>query len=256
MSRLRILIIEDDETLRKVMRILFFDHELHEASSLSEARAARGQHEFDVVLCDWQLPDGHGDSFLRELHDGEDHALRLLHSAMEPPDVDDLLERGVIARFFRKPAWRELALHLAQVRPRRSTSQVQVMTTSSEKRQEPRTPIELTAYVRCESWQAVRRLYTSDLSQGGMALRSSEPAKLGAPVRVALTLPDGLKLRLKGEVRYSTAVYEESGAVSWKIGVRVHDPGERARLVLRALLRARTENSGGVGAQNATGGGI
>src|SRR5262249_14201766 len=217
-------------------------------------QAARLQHDFDVVLCDWQLPDGHGDTFLSELAGDEDRAWRLLHSAMEPPNLDELLERGVVARFFRKPAWRELALHLAQVRPRRA-SQVHVMTSDSEKRHEPRTPIELTAYVRCESWQAVRRLYTSDLSQGGLALRASEPAKLGAPVRVALTLPDGLKLRLKGEVRYSTAVYEEGGSVSWKIGVRLQDPGERARMVLRALLRARTENSGGLGAHNATSGG-
>src|SRR5438309_1475055 len=143
MSRLRILIIEDDETLRKVMRILFFDHELHEASTLAEARAARQQHDFDVVLCDWQLPDGEGGTFLRELAAEDDRAWRLLHSAIEPAELEELTERGVVARFFRKPAWRELALHLAQLRPRRAAAQMQVMTTSAEKRQEPRTPIEL-----------------------------------------------------------------------------------------------------------------
>src|SRR5215831_15746749 len=238
--RLHILIVEDDETLRKVMRILFFDHELVETTTLAEARAAQAGREFDVVIADFTLPDGNGGTLLRELHAAGDPAHRILHSATPPLELADLVDTGVVMRYFRKPSWRELALHLAQLRPRRPSADVRIMTV--EKRSEPRTAIELGAYVRCESWQAVRRLYTQDLSQGGLSLRAREPAPEQAPVRIALTLPDGLKLRLKGEVRYSTALSDPDGAVSWKIGVRLHDPGERARLVLRSLIRASADS--------------
>src|SRR5262249_53378783 len=117
-------------------------------------------------------------------------------------------------------------------------------------RNEPRVQMELAAYVRCDSWHALRRLYTSDLSQGGMALRSPEPAPPGAPVRIALTMPDGLRLRLRGEVRYSTAIYGRDGQVNFKIGVRLVDSGDRTRLVLRSLLRNGSSNVDGSGTQD------
>jgi hypothetical protein len=64
-------------------------------------------------------------------------------------------------------------------------------------------------------------------------------------VRIALTLPDGLRLRLKGEVRYSTAIYGQGGQVQFKIGVRLTDAGDRSRLVLRSLLRAESDSDDG-----------
>jgi len=250
MSRLRLLVVEDDDSLRKVFRVLLFDHEVIEATNLAEARANRGR-EFDAVICDWELPDGNGGEFLRELAAAGDSAQRIVYSGTYSDTLTALEEQQVVHRYFRKPSWRELMLHLAQLRPRRKSAEMKRVTSltprpiSLEQRGEQRVPMELAAYVRCESWHALRRLYTSDLSQGGIALRSPEPAAPGAPVRIALTLPDGLRLRLKGEVRYSTAIYGQDGQVQFKIGVRLADAGDRSRLVLRSLLRAEGGVDGG-----------
>jgi CheY-like chemotaxis protein len=240
MSRLQILVVEDDESLRKVFRVLLFDHDIVEAGTLAEAQATRNQ-DFDVVICDWLLPDGNGGTLLRQLAADGDRAHRILYTGSHPPELDDLVTAGIVHQYLRKPAWRELMLSLAQLRPRRRSSSGRTPPPDrapAEQRSESRMQMELTAFVRCESWHVLRRLYTTDLSQGGIALRSPEPAPSGAPVRIALTLPDGLRLRLKGEVRYSTAVYGADGAVAFKIGVRLHDSGDRSRLVLRSLLRA------------------
>ena len=243
MSRLRLLVVEDDDSLRKVFRVLLFDHEVTEAGTLGEARSMKGR-DFDAVICDWELPDGTGGEFLRELAADGDQAQRIVYSGTYPDAMTTLEEQQIVHRYFRKPSWRELMLHLAQVRPRRKSQEMKRPRSLTpreiavEQRTEQRVPMELAAYVRCESWHALRRLYTSDLSQGGMALRSPEPAAPGAPVRIALTLPDGLRLRLKGEVRYSTAIYGQDGQVQFKIGVRLADAGDRSRLVLRSLLRA------------------
>ena len=253
MSRLRLLVVEDDDSLRKVFRVLLFDHEVTEAATLADARASKGR-EFDAIICDWELPDGTGGDFLRELAADGDSAQRIIYSGSYPEALGTLEEQQIVHKYFRKPSWRELMLHLAQVRPRRKSAEmkrVRALTPreiSVEQRTEARVPMELAAYVRCESWHALRRLYTSDLSQGGMALRSPEPAAPGAPVRIALTLPDGLRLRLKGEVRYSTAIYGQDGQVQFKIGVRLADAGDRSRLVLRSLLRAGNEEGGGTSA--------
>src|SRR5262245_52474650 len=250
MSRLRLLVVEDDESLRKVFRVLLFDHEVSEASSLKEARTHAGR-EFDAIISDWELPDGNGGQFLRELAAAGDTAQRIVYSGTYHDAMAALEEQQIIHRYFRKPSWRELMLYLAQLRPRRRSGELKTAAIvtprppSTEQRTEQRVNMELAAYVRCESWHALRRLYTSDLSQGGMALRSPEPAPPGVPVRIALTLPDGLRLRLKGEVRYSTAIYGEGGQVQFKIGVRLADGGDRSRLVLRSLLRADTDGDGG-----------
>ena len=57
----------------------------------------------------------------------------------------------------------------------------------SEKRHHPRFPVALTAH--CRIGNRFIRDAIADLSQGGLYLRTREPAREGTPVRVALALP-------------------------------------------------------------------
>ncbi|MBX7115250.1 MAG: PilZ domain-containing protein [Myxococcaceae bacterium] len=57
----------------------------------------------------------------------------------------------------------------------------------AEKRGHLRVPVKLTAH--CRLGNRYVRDAVADLSQGGLYLRTKEPAKAGTPVRVALALP-------------------------------------------------------------------
>ena len=59
--------------------------------------------------------------------------------------------------------------------------------TGSEKRVFRRFPVELTAH--CRLGNRYVRDAVADLSEGGLYLRTREPAREGTPVRVALALP-------------------------------------------------------------------
>lgn len=57
----------------------------------------------------------------------------------------------------------------------------------AEKRNFPRIPVALTAH--CRIGNRFIRDAVADLSEGGLYLRTKEPAREGTPVRVALALP-------------------------------------------------------------------
>jgi uncharacterized protein (TIGR02266 family) len=57
----------------------------------------------------------------------------------------------------------------------------------SEKRNFPRIPVALTAH--CRIGNRFIRDAVADLSEGGLFLKTKEPARPGTPVRVALALP-------------------------------------------------------------------
>jgi uncharacterized protein (TIGR02266 family) len=63
----------------------------------------------------------------------------------------------------------------------------------AEKRNFPRIPVALTAH--CRIGNRFVRDAVADLSEGGLYLRTKEPAREGTPVRVAIALPfaDGPK---------------------------------------------------------------
>lgn len=65
----RILILEDDDALRAVMRdfLTLMDYQVIEASDLSGFRQLSAQQNFDLLLLDLNLPDGDGLTLLKSL---------------------------------------------------------------------------------------------------------------------------------------------------------------------------------------------
>ena len=71
--------------------------------------------------------------------------------------------------------------------------------------------------MRLPTWEALRSVYTINISQGGMRLSVGARAPLGTAIDIILTLPDGTRLHLPGKVAHLGP--DESG----DIGVRFDD---------------------------------
>ncbi|MBX9880390.1 MAG: response regulator [Sphingomonas sp.] len=68
---LQLLLIEDDEEVRRSFQLLLQGHG-YEVRAFAGARSAMaGDHSpFDVMICDYRLPDGDGLSVLRAMREG------------------------------------------------------------------------------------------------------------------------------------------------------------------------------------------
>ena len=66
---MKLLLIEDDRAVRALVRAILQPegHELVEAPSCGDARQLIGEHDFDALVLDVQLPDGNGFELLAEL---------------------------------------------------------------------------------------------------------------------------------------------------------------------------------------------
>src|SRR5215475_3171045 len=100
MSALRILLIEDDPTVAKVVKILLLEHPLTHVRSIQEARACLVANHVGLIITTLRVRDGSAIDLLRELEQASHPATRILHSAHVPPDLDELESSKVIHRFF------------------------------------------------------------------------------------------------------------------------------------------------------------
>jgi len=65
----RVLVVDDDPSILMTLRdrLTSLGHRVSEAGSCGQAREVLKTHELDLVLLDWQLPDGGGMAFLDEI---------------------------------------------------------------------------------------------------------------------------------------------------------------------------------------------
>jgi DNA-binding NtrC family response regulator len=116
MTNARILLVDDDDTLRETLAdVLGCDYQVETAADAAGALACARERVFDLVLLDLRLPDGNGLDVLRQLHEIDDRVLVLVMTAYpevrtavsalkagaydylnKPFDLDDL--RGLVAR--------------------------------------------------------------------------------------------------------------------------------------------------------------
>src|SRR3954466_9403030 len=71
-----------------------------------------------------------------------------------------------------------------------------------ERRSAPRITARSLVEVRLPTWEALRSVYTINISQGGMRLSVGARAPLGTPIDIILPLPDGTRLHLPGKVAH------------------------------------------------------
>lgn len=71
-----------------------------------------------------------------------------------------------------------------------------------ERRREARIPARTLVELRVPDWGTLQRVYTINLSMGGMRVSLGAKAPLGTAVDIILTLPNGERLHLPGKVAH------------------------------------------------------
>ena len=72
----------------------------------------------------------------------------------------------------------------------------------SERRTETRHSTRWEVEVPLATWDQARRVYTVNISRGGLMFSVVPPARVPATLELLLTLPDGQKVRVPSEVRH------------------------------------------------------
>lgn len=96
-AQVTVLVVDDDPSIRLLCRVnLQLDgHDVHEAGTLAEARAAIAEHHFDVVILDVHIAGADGRDLLAELRASRaELPIALLTGTA---DRDDLLRAGADA---------------------------------------------------------------------------------------------------------------------------------------------------------------
>jgi len=88
---------------------------------------------------------------------------------------------------------------------------------SGERRGDERLSAQLSVELPLASWDQLRRVYTRNISKGGLMFTISSPVTLPAAVDVTLTLPDTRKVLLHSEVRH---VERRGDGAEYDVGVQ------------------------------------
>jgi hypothetical protein len=88
---------------------------------------------------------------------------------------------------------------------------------SGERRTSERIATRSLVEVKIPTWQAFRSVHAVNVSQGGMRISLGPHARIGLPIDIILTLPNGKRLHLPGEVAHL------GGDGSGDIGVRFQE---------------------------------
>jgi two-component system response regulator DesR len=93
------MLVEDHSDFRALMEVLLngqSDIELvAQAGSLAEARARAARFEFDVVVLDLGLPDGHGEDLIADFRrSNPDVGVLILSASLDPAGVEKATRLG------------------------------------------------------------------------------------------------------------------------------------------------------------------
>ena len=96
----RVMIVEDHADFRELMKVLL-DRQpdielLAQAGSLAEARDQAAMFEFDVVILDLGLPDGHGEDLIADFRrSNPDVGVLVLSASLDPASIEKATRLGV-----------------------------------------------------------------------------------------------------------------------------------------------------------------
>jgi hypothetical protein len=108
----------------------------------------------------------------------------------------------------------------------------------SDRRSAPRITARSLVEVRLPTWEALRSVYTINISQGGMRLSLGARAPLGTAIDIILTLPDGNRLHLPGKVAHLGL--DDSGDIGVRFDQLPEFTQREIELYIRELQAGRT----------------
>jgi two-component system response regulator DevR len=97
--QIRVMVVEDHPDFRALMEVLLNGQSdiklLAQAGSLAEARAQAATLEFDVVVLDLGLPDGHGEDLIADFRrSNHDVGVLILSASLDPAGVEKATRLG------------------------------------------------------------------------------------------------------------------------------------------------------------------
>jgi hypothetical protein len=102
-----------------------------------------------------------------------------------------------------------------------------------ERRGNQRLPARLEIEVPFVNWQQVKKIYTANISKGGLLFSVPSPATMPAAVDLTLTLPDGAKVKLGSEVRH---VSRRADSNEFEVGVQFQELDASTRKLFETAL--------------------
>ena len=98
-KRIRVMLVEDHADFRDLMEVLLTSQSdmklVAQAGSLAEARDHAATLEFDVVVLDLGLPDGHGEDLIADLREANPEVGALILSAtLDPAGIEKARRLG------------------------------------------------------------------------------------------------------------------------------------------------------------------
>jgi DNA-binding NarL/FixJ family response regulator len=98
-KQIRVMLVEDHPDFRALMEVLLngqSDIKLEaQAGSLAEARKHAAMFEFDVVVLDLGLPDGHGEDLIADFRrSNPDVGVLILSASLDPAGVEKATRLG------------------------------------------------------------------------------------------------------------------------------------------------------------------
>jgi DNA-binding NarL/FixJ family response regulator len=99
-KQVRVMLVEDHPDFRALMEVLLDGQSdidlVAQAGSLAEARAQATMFEFDVVVLDLGLPDGHGVDLIADFRrSNPDVKVLILSASLDPASVEKATRLGV-----------------------------------------------------------------------------------------------------------------------------------------------------------------
>jgi uncharacterized protein (TIGR02266 family) len=108
-----------------------------------------------------------------------------------------------------------------------------------EERREPRYAAKWAVRLEVRSWSHFERVYTRNISQGGMMFATRRPVAVGERVHLSVTLPNDSVLELDATVRHILRPGDPGNdGPDPLVGVRLDDLDEPSRSLLTAAVAA------------------
>jgi hypothetical protein len=103
-----------------------------------------------------------------------------------------------------------------------------------ERRNGERIPAKLGLEVPLANWEQGKRVYSTNISRGGLSFSITGPASIPAVANLTLTLQDGQKVTFESEVRH---VSQRGQGNEYEVGVQFRLSAEQQRGLDEALAK-------------------
>jgi hypothetical protein len=105
----------------------------------------------------------------------------------------------------------------------------------AEKRTATRHAAQLEIDIPLASWDQAKRVFTTNVSQGGLLFTLPSPASIAGEINLVLTLPNGEKVKLAAEVRH---VSLREGTRDFDVGVQFAEIDPETRKLFEDALKS------------------